>query len=276
MCSLSLLLFTSTLYAITPQTSPVPTTTFTPTTTATATTTVSATPTPQPPTVTTGEAEVTCGLMPLNGTVNANGLSTTVWFEYGTDSGSYSGTSSTQTVFGKENITVRIEIDVEYCGYVYNWCTGEITYFGSDYYYYRIVAQNSAGISYGDQKGVGRDCCVVGDNWDCTPSPMLTPTPNCVPESTSVSQSKLTLKRKQNKNVTVTVKGENDCLVDGATVTAKINNAGKKRISILPSSVVTNSNGEAKFTITAKRVGNTRAIFKAGILNNSIIVRVRR
>jgi hypothetical protein len=321
--------------------------------------------------VTTGEAEVTCGPMPLNGTVNANGLSTTVWFEYGTDIGSYSGTSSTQTVFGMENTTVRIEIDVEYCGYVYNWCTGETTYFGSDYYYYRIAAQNSAGILYGDQKGVGRDCCVVGDNWDCTPSPTLTPTPvglciivgtvidalstspiagatvstdiggfsattdatgsytipdvadgdyvltasatgydlssqlvtvvdgtvipanfalvpklpttptvsptpDCLPESISVSQSKLTLKRKRSKDVTVTVKGETDCLVDGETVTAKINNAGKKRISILPSSAFTNSNGEAKFTITAKRVGNTKVIFKAGILNNSIIVRVRR
>lgn len=261
---------------------PTPTATAIPTPTVTATTTVTVTPTPQPPTVTTGEAEVTCGPMPLNGTVNANGLSTTVWFEYGTDSGSYSGTSSTQTVFGRENTTVRIEIDVEYCGYVYNWCTGETTYFGSDYYYYRIAAQNSAGISYGDQKGVGRDCCVVGDNWDCTPSPVLTATPEPTPiiieepEYIEISTTSLKLKKRQSSEVIVTLLGADGIIFGSETITATINKSGSKRISILPTSASTDENGQAKFTITAKRVGNARVTFKAGSLKKSIVVKVRR
>ena len=109
-----------------------------------------------------------------------------------------------------------------------------------------------------------------------TPTVSPSPAPECFPNSISVSQIKLTLKRKRSKDVTVTVKGENDCIVAGETVTAKINNADKKRISILPSSAGTDPNGEAKFTITAKRVGNARVVFKAGNLKKSIIVRVRR
>jgi 5-hydroxyisourate hydrolase-like protein (transthyretin family) len=114
--------------------------------------------------------------MTLNGTVNANGLTTTAWFEYGTIDGSYSGTSSTQTVLGMENTIVRMEINVEACINHYNWCTGETTYIGPTYYYYRIAAQNSAGISYGDQKGV-ENLCIAGDSWDCTPTPVTSPTP---------------------------------------------------------------------------------------------------
>ncbi len=152
--------------------SPTPT----PTATVISTPTVAVASTPQPPTVTTDEAAVFFGLMTLNGTVNANGLTTTAWFEYGTVDGSYSGTSSTQTVPGMENTMVRMEINVEACINHYNWCTGETTYIGPTYYYYRIAAQNSAGISYGDQKGV-ESICIAGDSWDCTPTPVTSPTP---------------------------------------------------------------------------------------------------
>jgi len=354
--------------------SPTPTPTSIPTPTVSATTTVSATPIPQPPTVTTGEATVDWGgeygcLVTLSGTVNANGLQTTAWFEYGIVSSSYSGTSSTQTVARDDDTTVSMEIEVLHYTELYDWCTGETSSSGSPYYYYRIAAQNSAGISYGGEKEF-ENCYLVGDNWFCTPSPTLTPTPvglciivgtvidalstspiagatvstdiggfnattdatgtytipdvaagdytvtasatgydsssqpftavggaatalnfalvptlpttptptpNCVPKSISASQSKLMFKRKQSKDLTVTVKGENDCLVDGETVTATINNAGKKRISILPSSAITDSNGETTFVITAKnKTGNARVTFKAGDLKKSIVVRVRR
>ncbi len=72
----------------------------------------------------------------LNGTVNPYGEETTVWFEYGTTSGSYSNTTSTQTVSGSADTTVSIDIS----------SLSENTT-----YYYRIVAQNSNGTVYGTE-----------------------------------------------------------------------------------------------------------------------------
>ncbi|MBE7444999.1 MAG: hypothetical protein HS132_07030 [Planctomycetia bacterium] len=62
-------------------------------------------------TVTTGSAtDVTTNSATLNGTVNANGLSTTVWFEYGTATGSYSSKSSIQSVSGSSDTMVSMGI----------------------------------------------------------------------------------------------------------------------------------------------------------------------
>ncbi|HHT9107866.1 MAG TPA: hypothetical protein ACFYD9_04370 [Candidatus Wunengus sp. YC64] len=99
--------------------------------------------TPQAPTVRTGEAtDFEAGpTATLNGTVNAHGLPTTAWFEYGTASSTYDCTTSTQTVSGSSDTTVSIN-------------TSELPIrTGSPYtFYYRIAAQNSAGTSYGDEK----------------------------------------------------------------------------------------------------------------------------
>ncbi|HHT9135950.1 MAG TPA: hypothetical protein ACFYEK_01765 [Candidatus Wunengus sp. YC60] len=77
--------------------------------------------------------------------------------------------------------------------------------------------------------------------------------------------------------MTVTVTGEAGCLVDGETVTATINAAGKKRISVSPTSGSTDENGQASFTITAKKkTGNARVTFKAGDVKKSITVKVRK
>ena len=93
--------------------------------------------TPSPPSATTGSASnVSYYTATLNGTVNANGFSTTTWFQYGTTSGSYSNTSSTQSVSGTSDITVSIDI---------SGLSGGTTY------YYRIAAQNSVGITYGSE-----------------------------------------------------------------------------------------------------------------------------
>ncbi len=90
-----------------------------------------------PPTVTTGIAtNITDNSATLNSTVNANGLSTTAWFQYGTTSGSYSNTSSTQSVSGSDNTTVSVGISELSSGATY---------------YYQIAAQNSAGTSYGSE-----------------------------------------------------------------------------------------------------------------------------
>ena len=89
------------------------------------------------PTVTTGSASnVTATSATLTGTVNANGLSTTAWFEYGTVKGTYGNKTSTQTVTGSNDTTVSVTI---------TGLTAETTY------YYRIAAQNNSGTSYGEE-----------------------------------------------------------------------------------------------------------------------------
>ncbi|TVL99634.1 MAG: hypothetical protein CV087_17380 [Candidatus Brocadia sp. WS118] len=90
-----------------------------------------------PPMVTTGTtSNITSNSATLNGTVNANGLNTTAWFEYGTTSGAYNSTSSTQTVSGWDETTISISISGLSAGTTY---------------YYRIAAQNSAGTTYGSE-----------------------------------------------------------------------------------------------------------------------------
>jgi len=89
------------------------------------------------PTVTTGStSNVTATQATLTGTVNANGLSTTAWFEYGTIKGTYGSKSSTQTVTGSNDTTVSSTI---------SGLTSGTTY------YYRIVAESSAGKSEGSE-----------------------------------------------------------------------------------------------------------------------------
>ena len=89
------------------------------------------------PTVTTGEVtNIAPKSATLNGTVNANGLSTTAWFKYGINSSTYNDVSSTQTLNGWGNISVSIDVSELKPGTTY---------------YYRIVAQNSAGTEYGNE-----------------------------------------------------------------------------------------------------------------------------
>ena len=65
--------------------------------------------------------------------------------------------------------------------------------------------------------------------------------------------------------VTVTATGKNNCPVEGVTVTATVNKSGSKRISVSPSSSVTDENGETTFTITAKdSAGRAVVKFKTG------------
>ncbi len=90
------------------------------------------------PTVTTSSAaDVTGNSAILNGSVNLNGLSSAAWFDYGTTTGSYTGTSTAQIVTGTSTQTVGIPIS-------------GLT--PSTDYYYRIVAQNGYGTSYGSEE----------------------------------------------------------------------------------------------------------------------------
>ncbi len=299
----------------------------------TATVTPTAEPTPQPPMVTTGDATDIAGSATLNGIVNANGLLTTAWFEYGTTSSKYSYTTSTQTVSGSNNTTVNIN-------------TGSLPIrTGSPYtFYYRIVAQNNAGTSYGNEKSftdtLHGDCLVCyvsgkvtdaitkngiesadvngkltdadgsylwegeASGFSCSgTSYIVTASANgyrsqsqsitfgetscfgtlnfelqpitCEAEKIKIFPKRLKLAREQSGDVTVIVKGDN-CMVEGETVEAIVGKASNKRISISSTSEVTNENGEARFTITAKnKIGKAKITFKVGNLKKSVIAKVR-
>lgn len=113
--------------------------------------------TAQAPIVVTDEAtfDYSRYILTMTGTVNAQGLPTTVWFQYGTMSGSYSDISATQAVNGSSDTFVEISVNI--IGIPPNE-------FGVTYYYYRIVAENELGRSYGEEKSIG----------------LVTPIPDCL------------------------------------------------------------------------------------------------
>ena len=77
--------------------------------------------------------------------------------------------------------------------------------------------------------------------------------------------------------VTVAVTGSGNCPVEGETITATIGASGKKRISVSPASQLTNENGQAIFTITAKKkIGKARVAFHAAGQTKSILVTVKK
>jgi hypothetical protein len=71
--------------------------------------------------------------------------------------------------------------------------------------------------------------------------------------SITVSPGKLTLNKEESDEITVTVTGGDDNPSVGETVKATVNVAGKKIISVSPSSNTANSGGQTTFTITACR-----------------------
>ena len=104
--------------------------------TGTATITITYAAGNNPPTVITGHATgISTDFATLTGTVNAEGLSTTAWFQYGTSSESYSHMSSIVNI---DSSSVDTPID--------NHISGLLT---GTTYYYRVAARNSAGAAYG-------------------------------------------------------------------------------------------------------------------------------
>lgn len=111
-----------------------------------------------------------------------------------------------------------------------------------------------------------------------TPVVSTTPTPytDCDIKSISVFPRVLTLKKRDNDEVIVTLVYPEGCLPEkGKTVTIKINRASKKRISILPRSAATDDEGVARFTITAKnKAGKARVTFRCENFRKSVNVNV--
>jgi hypothetical protein len=92
----------------------------------------------------------------------------------------------------------------------------------------------------------------------------------------TVFSNSLLLNREESGEVTVTVTGEYDYPVEGDMVTAKVNIAGKKFVSVSPSGNDTDSSGQTTFIITAgKKAGKAKVTFKSGCLKKSITVKVR-
>ena len=229
-------------------------------------TTLAATPPVTPtPTVTpcgdisTDEAtDVTSNSAALNATVCIGITAGQIYFEYGTTSGTYTNSIDASRDDLLNNVYARI--------------SGLST--AATYYYRIVVVQkgtplNPTGYTYGEEKFF----VTLSE----TSSPTVTPTPVCEVESMSVFPKKLTLKMGKSREVTVTLKGKDDCLPEGKIVTSKINNAGRKLISVTSASQATDVNGTVKFTITAmNKIGNARVTFEADSMKKTLIVKVRR
>ncbi len=89
-----------------------------------------------PSVVTEPASNITYNEATLRGKVNAHGLSTTIWFQYRIVDGPGKTTFSTKTIVGTSDTEVSMRV---------------IQLIPGTTYYYRIVAENSAGTSYGDE-----------------------------------------------------------------------------------------------------------------------------
>ena len=99
---------------------------------------------------------------------------------------------------------------------------------------------------------------------------------SCKAKTITADPKKLTLSKSENGDVTITVKGADNCLVEGATVTATIRGNGNQIIDVSPGSQETNANGEAVFAITAKTTEGRAVIrFHASGLGKSATARVK-
>ena len=95
----------------------------------------------------------------------------------------------------------------------------------------------------------------------------------CEAESIEVPNF-LTLKIKKVGKLNVKVTGADGCPVEGQLVTATVNAAGKKRLSVQRSNT-TDENGEATFTIVTKnKLGMARIRFLTGDISSESSVKV--
>lgn len=203
--------------------------------------------------ISTDEAtDVTSNSATLNATVCVGITAGQIYFEYGTTSGTYTSSIDARRDDLSNSVYARIS-----------------GLSPATIYYYRIVVvqkgtpPNSEKFTYGEEK------------FFTTLSDTITPTPECEAKKMLVSPRNLRLKRGQSSEVTVTLDGDN-CVPTGKTIKATIGKFGSTLISISSKSGITDENGKATFTITAKEnIGSTKVKFKVGSQKRAIIVRVR-
>jgi len=190
--------------------------------------------------------DVTLDSATLNGLIGGEfSFRGNLGFEYGTSSGSYTNGIGIEGVEAGQK-SVRV-----------NGLLAGTTYYYRIYKYrYEIVPDFTPCYSYGNEE--------------------VFTTLTCEAKSVSVSPKRLILQRRENSEVTVALQSDN-CVPEGNTVIATIGKAGSRRISISSASEVTDENGEARFTITAKdKIGKAKVAFKSGSVKKAIIVKVVR
>lgn len=148
------------------------------------------------PTASTGAASgITTSSATLAGTINGDGDgdSTTAWFDYGMTSGSYTGSSTTQSISGISTSSTSVSVSL-------NGLSSGTTY------YYRLATSSFAGNSYGSEASFTTSSPSSGGGGD-TPKEKLTIS------STSPSSGATDV------SVTMTVSATFNLLINGSTVT---------------------------------------------------------
>ncbi len=95
-------------------------------------------------------------------------------------------------------------------------------------------------------------------------------------KSITVSPSSLTMDKGDSADVTITLADKDGNAVEGNTVKTKLNSAGKKRVSISSNNEETDENGEAIFTVTAKKKGKAVITFQSDNLKEKLKVKVKK
>ncbi|MCF6149602.1 MAG: hypothetical protein E3K37_13195 [Candidatus Kuenenia sp.] len=190
--------------------------------------------------VTKEAANITYESATLNGMVNAEGLSTVVWFEYGTPGDSYDYTTDELSVGGYDDVSVSIGV-------------GDLTF--NTTYYYRLAAKNSIGTLYGDEMS-------------------FTTSVICDGEVVTSDQDNVEVTRYSSVPVTITVECEDGTPRDDALVIWEIVR-GIENISISPESAITDDNGQAVFTIEGEKKGKAKIKFVSSDSNSKVKVKIK-
>ena len=97
-----------------------------------------------------------------------------------------------------------------------------------------------------------------------------------LPQTITVVPTEMILLKSASKTVTVNVGGANSVPINNITVNATIDQTGQGLITVSPTSKVTDSNGQATFTITAMNTTvETKVNFQASGLNELAVVAVK-
>ncbi|MBM4053462.1 MAG: hypothetical protein FJ264_02070 [Planctomycetes bacterium] len=125
-------------------------------------------------------------------------------------------------------------------------------------------------VTYGDEintTGFLRTVTDMASVADSMPTPIITTTPTpvaCIAASIVAYPEEVEIVKNESKEVTVTVTGKDDCPVKGVKVKRKISQRNNKKIEVTPSKQKTDENGQATFTIKAKKGNGTATVtFKA-------------
>ena len=97
----------------------------------------------------------------------------------------------------------------------------------------------------------------------------------CETDDIEADPKKLKLTVGDSTEVTLTLTGEDGCLVEGESITVKLNSSGKRRVSISPSKLTSDEDGKASFTATGTAKGKAKITVKAGSSKVKIKVKVK-